>query len=54
LFAAQIYQTHVSSGSNPEVELAKADFRFTPVSGPHPASPACPKSANIGSQGMLK
>jgi hypothetical protein len=45
--------SNVRSGSNPEVELADADFRFAPDSR-HPAvGLACPFGANNGSTSHL-
>src|SRR3984893_13630703 len=41
---------HVRDGSKAVLPAPKCDFRFTPVSGPRPAAPACPKSANTGSE----
>src|SRR5260370_17583732 len=41
-------QIDVSVGSNSEVELADADFRFTPESGHPVGGLGCPKSANSG------
>jgi hypothetical protein len=37
---------NVRSGSDSEVELADADFRFTPESGHPVGGLGCPKSAN--------
>ena len=41
---------NVAYGSNSEVELADADFRFTPESGLRADIAPCPKSANNGSR----
>jgi hypothetical protein len=38
-------QSDFRDGSNPEIERVKADFRFTPESGPKSDIAPCPKSA---------
>jgi hypothetical protein len=53
-FVGGTRMAHVRSGSNSEVELADADFRFAPDSGLKSDITRCPKSADIVAKVFLR